>query len=119
MAQWQVVYYSTVSGEQPVLDYIAAQDQAQMAHIAHHINMLVILGIELGFPHTSHVQGPIWELRIRGRTQHRVLYFAARGHRLVLLHAFTKTGQKIPEREIRVAEARLKEMQERLGGEDQ
>ncbi len=118
MAEWQVVYYSTAGGDQPVLDYLMAQDRGQRAHIAHHIDMLAALGIELGFPYTSHVRGALWELRIRGRTQHRVLYFAAQGRRLILLHAFSKSGQKLPEREIRIAETRLQEMRERLGGED-
>lgn len=118
MDEWQVVYYATAGGEEPVLDYIKAQDRTQRAHIIHHIDMLAALGIGLGFPYASHVQGALWELRIRGRIQHRVLYFAARGRQLVLLHAFAKASQRLPEKELRIAEARLKEMQQRLGGED-
>lgn len=117
MAEWTVVYYETATGESPVLDYIRTQDEVQRAHIARQIDLLQAMGIGLGFPYTSHVQGAIWELRIRGRLQHRILYFAARGRNLVLLHAFTKTSQKLSARELRIAETRLQDMQQRMGGE--
>jgi phage-related protein len=42
-----------------------------------------------------------------------VLYFAASGRRLVLLHAFTKKTPRTPRGEIAMAERRLDDYQDR------
>ncbi|MBI4321073.1 MAG: type II toxin-antitoxin system RelE/ParE family toxin [Chloroflexi bacterium] len=49
-----------------------------------------------------------------GRSQHRVLYFAAPGRRLVLLHAFTKKTPKTPPAEIKIAMRRMADYQSRM-----
>lgn len=57
------------------------------------------------------LRGKVWEIRVVGERglQHRLLYCVV-GRDLVLLHAFTKKSRKIPARELKLAERRLKEM---------
>jgi len=56
------------------------------------------------------VHGKIRELRTRyGRERLRVLYFGASTREWVLLHALIKQSLKTPERDIRIAEARMTE----------
>ncbi len=116
-AAWQVVYCEDTHGASPVLDYICAQQRIEQARILRHIDLLEDLGAGLGFPYSGHMRGKIWELRVRGTLRHRILYSAARARRLVLLNALTESSARVPEREIRVAEARLRDFEDRLEAE--
>jgi phage-related protein len=50
------------------------------------------------------VEGPIWEMRLRGRDGiARALYVTATGRRMVILRVFTKQTRKTPRREIELA----------------
>jgi phage-related protein/DNA-binding XRE family transcriptional regulator len=52
-------------------------------------------------PYIKHIEGPIWEMRLRGRDGiARALYMTASGRRVVILRVFTKKTQKTPRREI-------------------
>ena len=62
-------------------------------------------------PHVRHLEGPLWEMRMRGRDGiSRALYVAARGQRVVIVRAFVKKSQKTPRREIELALNRAKEV---------
>jgi phage-related protein len=67
----------------------------------------------LGAPKVKHLQGKLWELRSRGRVQHRVLYVAIVERRLLILHAFTKKTPRTPPQEIQTALARWQDYQAR------
>lgn len=61
--------------------------------------------------HVKHMQGPIWEMRMRGRDGiSRALYVAAEGRRVVIVRVFVKKTQKTPSREIDLALSRAKEV---------
>ncbi len=62
-------------------------------------------------PHVKHLQGPLWEMRMRGRDGiARALYVAARGRRVVIVRVFVKKTQKTPSQEIDLALSRAKEV---------
>lgn len=72
------------------------------------IRLLEEQGPTLPFPYSSQVRGKIRELRAHyGDDQYRVLYFGAPGRVFVLLHAFEKRSEKTPERDVRIAAARM------------
>ena len=59
----------------------------------------------------DHIQGAVWELRLRGKDGiARALYVTAGGKRVVILRVFAKKTQKTPQREIRLALERAKEV---------
>jgi phage-related protein len=63
-------------------------------------------------PYVKHLEGPIWEMRMRGRSGiARAAYVTARGRRIVVVHVFSKKSQKTPRREIAIALRRAKEVQ--------
>jgi phage-related protein len=65
----------------------------------------------VGEPHVKHIQGPIWEIRLKGKSGiARALYVTAREERVVVLRIFVKKTQKTPDREIRLALQRAKEL---------
>lgn len=46
-------------------------------------------------PHVKHLEGPLWEMRMKGRDGiSRAIYVTAKGRRVVVLRAFIKKTQK-------------------------
>jgi phage-related protein len=63
-------------------------------------------------PYVKHLQGPVWEMRMKGRDGiARAAYVTATGRRVVVVHVFGKKTQKTPRREIEIALARGKEVE--------
>jgi phage-related protein len=63
-------------------------------------------------PYIRHIDGRIWEMRLRGRDRiARALYLTASGRRVVILRVFVKKTQKTPRREIELARRRAQEVE--------
>ncbi len=61
-------------------------------------------------PHTKKLVGtPLWEIRIVGKDNIRVLYVAIQKEDVFVLHAFLKKTQKTERKEIKIALKRLEE----------
>ena len=62
-------------------------------------------GLErVGEPHVEHVEGRLWQMRLKGRGGiSRALYVTATGRRVVIVRAFIKKTEKTPQREIEPA----------------
>ena len=62
-------------------------------------------------PYIKHLEHKLWEMRLIGRDNiARVIYVAASGRRVVLLHAFIKKSDKTPRRALAIARARAQEV---------
>ena len=62
-------------------------------------------------PHVKHLQGPLWEMRMKGKDGiARAIYVTATGQRVVVVRVFIKKTQKTPKREIDLALKRAKEV---------
>ena len=62
-------------------------------------------------PHVKHLEGPLWEMRMKGKDGiSRAIYVTARGWRVVVVRVFIKKTQKTPQREIDLALERAKEV---------
>jgi phage-related protein len=65
----------------------------------------------VGQPHVKHVRGKLWEMRLKGRDGiSRALYVTAVERRVVVVRAFVKKTQEIPEGEIKLALRRAQEV---------
>jgi phage-related protein len=97
---------ATVDAE---VNALPADMRAQLTRISF---MIREFGLErMHEPHVKHLQGPIWEMRMRGRDGiSRALYVAAAGKRVVIVSVFVKKTQKTPSREIDLALSRAKEV---------
>jgi phage-related protein len=72
---------------------------------------MVVLGPNLGEPHTKAIGDGLFELRLKGAEGiARVFFCTLIGRRIVMLHSFVKKTNKIPSRELEIAQARLKEV---------
>jgi phage-related protein len=62
-------------------------------------------------PYVKHIEGPIWEIRMKTQAGiARALYVTATGRRVLVVRVFTKKTQKTPRREIVLALKRAKEV---------
>jgi phage-related protein len=63
-------------------------------------------------PYVKHLQGPVWEMRMRGKDGiARACYVTATGRRVVVVHVFGNKTQKTPRRELETALRRAKEVE--------
>jgi phage-related protein len=60
-------------------------------------------------PYVKHLQGRLWEMRLKGRAGiARAVYVTAVGRRVVVVHVFVKKTEKTPRHEIEIALLRAK-----------
>ena len=84
-----------------------------LADYARVVELLIEFGPSLRLPHSRAFGGGLFELRPRGRSGiGRALYCFLLGKRVVVLHAFIKKSQETPDRELKLARKRLKELQD-------
>lgn len=68
---------------------------------------------EVHMPHIRHLEGRLWEMRMKGRDGiSRAIYVTATVQRVVVLRALVKKTQTIPRREIDLALERAKEVED-------
>ena len=92
------------------VEALAPDTRARLARIA---NLIAEMGLaRVGEPHIRHVEGRLWEMRLKGRSGiSRALYVTAAGQRVVIVRVFVKKTEKTPRREIELALARAKVVQ--------
>ncbi len=65
-------------------------------------------------PHLQHLEGPLWEMRRKGKDGiSRAVYVTANGRRVVVVRVFVKKTQKTPRGEIEIALHRAQEVRDR------
>jgi len=110
---WELEFYRTATGRSPVEDYLDELTAQEAARATRGLDLLRTFGTELGMPHVRSLRGGLYEFRLRGQREHRVLYVAVAGQRFLLLHAFTKKTQRTPQAEIVLAQQRYQDYLER------
>jgi len=101
------------------VDYFNARVQTEierwpvgiLADYARLVQLLIEFGPDLRMPHSRSMGDGLFELRPRGREGiGRALYCYVIGERVVILHGFVKKTQATPERELKIARKRMKEV---------
>ncbi|NLI29145.1 MAG: type II toxin-antitoxin system RelE/ParE family toxin [Nitrospiraceae bacterium] len=83
-----------------------------LADYAKIVELLMEFGPSLRMPHSRPLGNGLFELRPKGREGiGRAFYCYVIKQRIVILHAFIKRTQDTPERELKVARRRMKEVQ--------
>jgi phage-related protein len=91
-----------------VEEFLEGLPEEHVGKILQVLQMLEEWGPRLPFPYSSQVEGRLRELRVRhGRTLYRVLYYGDAQRTFVLLHAFEKRSQAVPEAELQAARKRM------------
>jgi phage-related protein len=117
MSPLQAVYYRAPDGSEPVSEFLQSLGKKRRVSLRNQIARLNLLSDEvphLPFPHSSHVDGELRELRCHfGAEHYRVLYRRSEGL-VVLLHAFRKTTARLPASEVDTAKARWQDFRARM-----
>lgn len=104
---WNIETYETGRGEKVVDEFIKKQQPQAIAKIAHTINLLAKFGNKLGMPYSKSLGGGLYELRIRGKEELRIIYCFGQRRKIYLLHGFKKQTEKTPLKELKVAQERM------------
>ena len=104
---WSFVYVNAEAKAE--LDMLPPEVRASFERI---MELVRAFGLErVHEPYIKHIEGRIWEMRLRGRDGiARALYVTASERRVVILRVFTKKTRRTPRREIELARRRAEEV---------
>ena len=102
--KYRVIYYLSPSGENPVKKFIDSLSKIQKAKIFRIFQVYGQYGLSFILPHTKKLKGtPLWEIRIKGKDNIRIIYVTLTKRSILVLHGFIKKKQKIPQKELSIA----------------
>ena len=82
-----------------------------LADYARLLELLIDHGPNLRLPHSRALGGGLFELRPHGKAGiGRAFYCFLVGRRVIIVHAFVKKSQQTPDRELKLARKRVKEL---------
>ncbi len=104
--EWTV---ETVSAADSEIMALPAKLRARLVRL---LEAVENVGLEaLREPHVRHIDGKLWELRVRAEEGiARGIYVTATGRRVVVLHVFVKKSRKTPRRALATARERMKQV---------
>lgn len=103
---WKILLFETNRREKPVEKFIDSLGPNTIAKVIHHVDLLEKYGNLLRMPHSRRLVKDLYELRVKGKEEIRILY-TFRSSNIYLLHAFKKKSQKTPKREMTTALKRI------------
>ena len=106
-----VHFYETKAGRSPIEDFILSlqkQDQARFAEIIDGIEKHGLNYLRVEF---KVLRGKLWEIKFSSHGGgYRIAYVMVTGDEMVWLHAFRKSTQKTPTKELELAKKRMQEV---------
>lgn len=82
--------------------FIRNLEKPTIAKVLRTLDLLEKFGNKLGMPHSKSLKDGLFELRIRGVQEIRIIYVFNNQY-VVLLHGFVKKTQKLPTKHLNVA----------------
>ena len=111
---YKIEFYATADGKEVLADFLDSLPPKHQAKAFREIDLLEEFGSGLKEPYVKHIEGEIWELRIKFSSDiSRIFYFTRNAETIVLLHGFVKKTQKTPRSEIETAQKRLRDYRQR------
>ena len=103
---YSISYYSR-EVQEDILNFPVTRQARYIALTDH----MIEYGPNLGLPHTDAFGGGLFELRLKGAEGiARVFFCTMVGQEIIILHSFIKKTQKTPEKELKLAKKRMKEL---------
>ena len=113
---FNVEFYETVTGACPVREFLMQLKKQDPAEFT-----MIIAGLAKLRPRQNHreplsksIGDGLFELRHVGKLNSRVLWFFAQGRRIVAVHGIRNKGNAIPTRDVRIAQERMRDWQQRM-----
>src|SRR3990170_1596445 len=117
MEQGYIVYYYISSlGDNPVKEFIDSLSEKQQVKVLRIFQYLKQFGFVSIIPHIKKLTGTnLYEIRILGKDNIRIIYIAYQDRSILVLHGFIKKTQKTTTKEISIAIARYEDWRKRTG----
>ncbi|MGD9487159.1 MAG: type II toxin-antitoxin system RelE/ParE family toxin [Calditrichaceae bacterium] len=104
--KWSIEYFNS-----DVENKILGLPDGLLARYIRLTDLMLEFGPNLGLPHTKLIKSDLFELRVKSKEGiARVFYCTLVGNKIFMLHSFIKKSQKIPQKELKIAFSRLKEV---------
>lgn len=112
---YKVRFYKRSNNRSPISDFIESSEKSLQFKIVHQIKALQEYGLTLSNPGLRKLAGtPLWEARILGRSNTRIICAGVGSKEIVILNIFKKKTNKTPRNEIELSIKRQKEEMVRL-----
>lgn len=109
-----IEFYRTKDGREPLAEFLDSLPTNFRAKALWELDLLAEKGQDLREPYVKHIEGELWELRIKFASNiSRIFYFIPYKTKIVLLHGFVKKTRRTPAKHIRIAKERLKDYKKR------
>jgi len=107
----KIIFYRLNNGKSPIEDYLETLSAKQVEKVFFVLDLIETIEIvPRKFFKKLESTDNIWEVRVQhGNNIFRLLGFFDGADLVVLNHAFTKKTQKLPKKEIKIAEQRKKD----------
>jgi phage-related protein len=114
IANRQIYYYTSINGANPAKEFLDSLQKIQKAKVFRIFKVYQQYGLTSIIPHTKKLKGsPLWEIRIRGKDNIRLLYAVYTQKAILILHGFVKKTQQTPQKEMDIALERYKDWKNR------
>ena len=107
--RFQVKFYKTVAGKEPVRDWLLSLSQEEKKTIGEDIKTIQF-GWPIGMPVSRKVSKDLWEVRSSLHNKIARVIFTIDGTTIVLLHGLIKKTQKLPQKDLDIAKKRLADL---------
>lgn len=108
----KIIYYFSPNGKNIIREFILSLQKKQQAKVRRVLQIISEYGLISANPHIKKLTGtPLWEIRILGKDNLRILYATLDSNSILILHGFNKKTQKTPPKEIQLAIKRYQEWQ--------
>lgn len=111
---YKVFYYLSPSGDNPIKKFINSLEEKQQVKILRIFQYIQEYGLIAIIPHTKKLTGTdLWEIRILGKDNIRIIYIIPLNKTMLVLHGFVKKKQKTSRNDIDIALARYEDWEKR------
>jgi phage-related protein len=106
---WKIIYFISASGENPVRNFLESLQLRQKSKIFGIFENIQKYGLDSVIPHVKKLSGtPLWEIRVLGQDNIRVIYLVPKSNTVLVLHGFIKKTQQTSQRDLSLAQKRYK-----------
>ncbi|MGI0481064.1 type II toxin-antitoxin system RelE/ParE family toxin [Geminocystis sp. CENA526] len=106
-----VIFYRSENNKEPVREWLKNLSQEEKKLIGEAIKT-VQFSYPIGMPLVRKISTDLWEVRINLKNKIARVFFSIQNQSMILLHGFIKKSQKTPNKELEIAQIRLKNLQE-------
>lgn len=115
---YNIEFYSKENGEEPAREFVLRMNPKMQAKILKVLDLLEINGPLVRMPYSEYLDDGIFEIRTKqGSVITRILYFFTIDKKIILTIGFVKKTQKIPKKEIELAQKYRVDYERRLCNE--